>query len=287
VRALVFGSRGLVGRALVRALRRRGAPVLGLGHAEADVTDAAAVTDWARRFRPEWIFNGAAFAAVDACESEPALAFAVNAAAVGNLTSAAAEIGAGLVHFSTDYVFDGVASAPYAEDAPPQPLSVYGASKLAGEERALAYGRALVVRSSWIFGEGGANFVDTLLRRMAAGETTLRVVGDQRGAPTYAPALAHAALALAAGGERGLVHYRGREPVSWYEFARAIAAEWDPAIAVERVASSEFPRPAKRPAYSVLDVTRCERLLGRRVEAWSCGLAAHLERRRANPRRSG
>jgi dTDP-4-dehydrorhamnose reductase len=276
MRSLIFGGRGMLGRAVAAEAGRRGWPALTLGHAEADVTDAGVVAAHVREFAPQVVFNCAAFTAVDACEEQRDHAFAVNGDAVGTIAAAARDAGAALVHVSTDYVFDGVAHEPYAEDHPTAPLSVYGASKLRGEERALEYVGALVVRASWLFGPGGPNFVLTMLRLIDAGKVPLRVVDDQVGCPTYTPFLATALCDLAAAGARGVVHYRNREPVSWFGFTREIAAGWDGGVEVQPVTTAEFPRPARRPAYSVLAVDRCEALLGRRVEPWGSGLTEYL-----------
>src|SRR5262249_33675123 len=175
VRTLVFGGTGMLGRAVAALARRRGFACLALSHAQADVTDRERLLYWAREFRPELVVNAAAFTQVDAAESERDRAFAVNGAALDAVAEAAAAAipgGGVLLHVSTDYVFDGVRSEgtePYKEDAPTAPLSVYGASKLLGERLALRYGRALVVRTSWLFGPGGPNFVATIRRLLAAG----------------------------------------------------------------------------------------------------------------------
>jgi dTDP-4-dehydrorhamnose reductase len=287
VRTLLFGGTGMLGRAVTALARRRGFPTLALSHAQADVTDRARLLYWAREFRPELLVNAAAFTKVDDCERERERAFAVNGQAVDGVAEAAAAAipgGAVLLHVSTDYVFDGRAKAPrapYTEDAPTAPLSVYGESKLAGERLALQYGRALVVRASWLFGPGGPNFVATILRLLAQGKP-LSVVDDQEGCPTYTLDLARALLdlaPLAAGGLNGVVHYRDREPVTWYGFARAIArlsSGASRADEIRPVTTAEYPRPAARPAYSVLDVHRFEAAVGRRVEIWERGLAEYL-----------
>ena len=220
--------------------------------------------------------NCAAFTKVDLCEEERERAFAVNGRAVGNVVEAAGRVAARLLHVSTDYVFDGTAAEPYREDAPTAPLSVYGASKLDGERRALAAPRALVVRSSWLFGPGGPNFVATIAGRSRQGERRLRVVDDQVGCPTYTPFLARALMDLAPLPEAGVLHYRNREPVSWHGFAEEIARLLDSRVEVAPVPTSELPRPAARPAYSVLDVNRFETIAGRRVEPWGWGLAEYL-----------
>lgn len=283
MRCLVLGGAGMLGQAVVAEARSRGWAALGLSHAQADVTDRASLLGWAEAFRPDAVINCAAFTRVDDCEEREDRARAVNGEGVANAAALAETAGARFVHVSTDYVFDGAAGEPYREDAPPSPLSAYGRSKLEGERRALAAERSLVVRASWLFGPGGPNFVATMAGLIEAGRVPLRVVADQEGCPTYAPFLAAALLDLAAREATGIVHYRNREPVSWYAFAVEIARLWSGAVEVVPVTTAEFPRPARRPAYSVLDVARFESIAGRRVEPWEWGLVetlAHLRQRR-------
>jgi dTDP-4-dehydrorhamnose reductase len=184
-----------------------------------------------------------------------------------------------LIQLSSDYVFDGRSTVPYREEDLPNPLSVYGASKLAGERAALQAPRALVVRTSWIFGVGGRNFVDTMAGLLSRAGDPLRVVRDQVGCPTYAPFLAEAILDLGELGVEGTLHYCNREPTSWYEFALAIREHLRAEREVVPAQTEEVPRPARRPAYSVLDVSRTEAVLGRRVEPWDQGLALYLAER--------
>jgi dTDP-4-dehydrorhamnose reductase len=285
VRTLILGGTGMLGRAVVAAARRRGFPALGLSHGQADIRDRERLLYWAREFRPELVVNAAAFTKVDLCESETDEAIAVNGTAVAAVAEAAALAtpgGAVLLQVSTDYVFDGEASEPYKEDAPTAPLSAYGVSKLLGERYARQYGRALVVRTSWLFGPGGPNFFATIVRLLDQGKP-LRVVDDQRGGPTYTPYLAEALLdlaPLAAAGLDGVIHYQNREPVTWYGFAREIARlrSGDAAAeAIVPVTTAEFPRPAVRPAWSVLDVGRFEAAAGRRVEPWEMGLSEYMK----------
>lgn len=287
MRALVFGGDGMLGRAVVAAARRRGHPALALAHHQADVTDRERLLYWADAFRPQVVVNCAAYTNVDGCESERSKAMAVNGEAVEHAAAAADRAGARLVQVSTDYVFDGRSRTPYGEDAQTRPLSVYGESKLAGERRALDFPRSLVVRSSWLFGGGGPNFVRTIVSLIERGDRTLRVVDDQYGGPTYTPFLATAILDLATAGETGTFHFRNREPVTWYGFATEIARLWDSRVEVEPVTTEEFPRPARRPVYSVLDVGRFEETVGRSVEPWGLGLVEYLAdlRRGRNRRR--
>ena len=277
MRALVFGGTGMLGQAITHHWRTRGATVLALGRAQADITDASTVQQWVEDFRPEAVINCAAYTRVDDCETNENLATRINGEAVGNLVRAAESIGAHLVHISSDYVFAGDASSPILETAPTGPKSAYGRGKLMGEALALGYDRALVVRASWLFGPGGPNFAATIRRLLRAGKTPLKVVDDQMGRPTYTPFVAQALWALLEMKATGVFHYGNRDAVSWHGFAREIARIVAPTAEVLPVPSSEFPRPAPRPAYSVLDVTKFETDTGHVVEPWICGLTAYLE----------
>ena len=284
MKCLVFGGVGMLGRAVVAEARTRGWAALGLSHGQGDITDRERAIYWAEAFRPEVVVNCAAFTKVDACEEDEERATAVNGAAVANLAAAAARVGARLVHVSSDYVFDGTAREPYREDAPTGPLSAYGRGKLEGERRALDYDKSLVVRTSWVFGPGGPNFVATMVGLIEAGRVPLRVVRDQEGCPTYTGFLARALLDLAALDATGIFHYRNREATSWYAFAVEIARLWSGAVDIIPITTEEFPRPARRPSWSVLDVTRFETVTGRRVEPWESGLVetlAHMPKGRS------
>ena len=259
MKALVAGSAGQLGRELVVLL---GAECVWSGdQAEIDVTDARAVTDLVVRVQPEVVFNATAWNRVDAAESELPEAFAVNAFAPRSLALAAREAGALLVHFSTDYVFDGRTGRPYTEVDLPQPLSVYGASKLAGETLVAASGvEHLLVRTSGVLGRGGSeqkggSFVDRILVQARAGKP-LRVVADQVFAPTLAGDLAEAAIALVRRGTRGLVHVTNTGSCSWHELATAALEVAGLAAPVEPIALAELRLPAARPLYSVLDTGR-------------------------------
>jgi len=263
VRALVVGSRGQLGRELVALL---GTEVVWAGdRAEIDVTDGGAVAALVSRVRPDTVFNAAAWNRVDAAESEPGAAFAVNASGPHFLARAAREAGALLVHYSTDYVFDGTASRPYREDDVPRPLGVYGASKLAGEHLvAAAGGEHLVVRTSGVLGRGGSeqkggSFVERIVAQARAGEP-LRVVADQVFSPTGAADLAAASIALVRAGVRGLVHVTNAGSCTWHELAVAALAVAGLDAPVERIATADLRLPARRPPYSVLDGSRYARL---------------------------
>lgn len=276
MRCLVLGGTGMLGQAVVREARSRGHAALGLSHAQADVADRDRLLFWADSFRPDVVVNCAAFTKVDACETETETAFRVNGEAVATVAAAADRAGARLLHVSSDYVFDGTAREPYPEEAATAPLSAYGRSKLLGERHALAYPKGLAVRTSWLFGPGGPNFAATMASLIRQGKLPLRVVDDQMGRPTYTRFLARALVDLAALPITGVVHYGNREPVSWYAFATAIARLLPGRAEVVPVTTADFPRPAPRPAYSVLAVDRFEEATGRSVEPWEAGLADYL-----------
>jgi dTDP-4-dehydrorhamnose reductase len=261
VRALVVGAAGQLGREVVTLL---GADVAWAGdRAEIDVTDGGAVASLLDRVRPDVVFNATAYNRVDAAEAEPGAAFAVNSVAPHLLARASHDVGALLVHYSTDYVFDGTASRPYREDDTPRPLGVYGASKLAGETLASAAGAGhLVIRTSGVLGRGGSeqkggSFVERIVARARAGEP-LRVVSDQVFAPTCAADLARASLALVGAGARGLFHVTNAGSCSWHDLACAALAVAGLEASVEPISSAELTLPARRPPYSVLS---CEKYL--------------------------
>jgi len=263
VKALVAGSAGQLGRELVTWI---GGNLEWAGGKDAlDVTDEAAVAALVARVRPDVVFNAAAYNRVDAAESESERAFAVNARAPLALASAARAVGAVIVHVSSDYVFDGLASRPYREDDETHPLSVYGASKLAGERAVLASGaEAIVVRTSGVLGRGGStqkggSFADRILARARAGEP-LRVVADQVFAPTFAPELARALVDLVRLGARGLCHVTNAGQCSWHELATAVLAAAGLERPVEAITAASLGLPARRPAYSVLDGSRARGL---------------------------
>jgi dTDP-4-dehydrorhamnose reductase len=226
VRILVTGAGGQLGHDVVATAEAAGDDVLALTHAGLDVTDRAAVltavTDW----KPDAVFHCAAWTAVDACESDPNLAMAINGLAVRWVAEACDRAGAQLVHLSTDYVFDGTLDRPYHEYDRPNPLGVYGTSKLAGEREALVLGAAAtIVRTSWVAGEHGSNIVATILRLLADGDDTpgrLAFVDDQRGCPTFTADLAPMLRRLALDRRGGVHHVTNQDPVSWFEFAQAV-----------------------------------------------------------------
>jgi dTDP-4-dehydrorhamnose reductase len=251
--------------------------VVALARADLDITDAGAVRAAVRDVRPEVIVNCAAWTDVDGAEAAEAAATAVNGDGAGHLAAAAAEAGAHIVHVSTDYVFPGDATEPYREDAPTGPRSAYGRSKLAGERAvaAAAPHAHAIVRTAWLFGPHGPNFVDTMLR-LARERPELNVVDDQLGCPTYAGHLAGALVQIARARTQGVLHVAGGGACTWYELACATFARAGIDVTVHPCTTAAFPRPAARPAYSVLGSTRRD---APALPAWQDGLAAHLAAR--------
>ena len=288
----LIGARGMLGSALSARLAR-----LAVDHVatdlELDIADASRVVEFVERERPTHVLNAAAYTRVDDAEAHEDEAFRVNALGPDHIGRAAATVGAAVVHISTDYVFDGRAETPYREDAATAPGGAYGRTKLAGEERLLAHrserARVFVIRTSWLFGENGANFVRTIVRLLAEREE-LRVVADQRGRPTYTGDLADTVLALvgltgrAAAADDGIFHFANAGVTSWHGFALAILElcreKGFPvkATRVVPVTTAEFPRPAPRPAYSVLDTSRLEAALAFRPREWREALDEYLDR---------
>jgi len=260
VKVLITGAGGQVGRSLVTTAIT-GAQLLTVSHKELDITDADAVLAYARYHAPNVIINAAAHTAVDRAESEPELARRVNADGPRHLAAAAREVGARLIHISTDFVFDGAASVPYRPEATTAPLSVYGRTKLAGEQAVLETlpERSVIVRTAWVYAAAGSNFVRTMLRIMNA-NGTVRVVADQVGTPTAAISLAESLWKMVSEPRiAGIHHWTDAGVASWYDFAVAIAEEGaalglvPPNVTVMPIGTADYPTPARRPAYSVLD----------------------------------
>lgn len=262
----------MLGADLRDELTDRGEPVVALSRSDLDITDSRLVSAAVQEHAPDVIVNCAAYTKVDVAESEEAAANAINGSAVELLAAAANEAGASLVQISTDFVFDGSKRTPYEVDDPTGPLSAYGRSKLLGEVAARHAEKHLIVRTSWLFGVHGPNFVQAIRNQIRKGVESLRVVNDQRGRPTYTPHLARAIVRLVNQQAQGVVHYADADECTWYDFACAIA----PGFPIHPVSSDEFPRPARRPAYSVLSTERYERLTGAAPESWREGLREYL-----------
>lgn len=279
MRVFVTGWDGLLGTALVPRLRA-GHEVDGCGVADGDIADRVHVRGRFRAFRPDLVIHLAAMTAVDGCEAEEDLAFRVNAEGSRVAAAEAEAVDAAILAVSTDYVFDGTKGAPYTEDDEPRPLGVYGRSKYAGEEAIrTAAVRWAVVRSAWLYGAGGRNFVDTLAGLLERGER-IPVVADQTGSPTYVDDLAEGLTAMVPKRPRGLYHLVNAGQASWCDLARETARLLgrDPETIVPAT-TAEIGRPAPRPAYSVLDAGRARERFGVELRPWRDALAAYLKSR--------
>jgi len=278
MKVLVTGAGGQLGRAL-QATAPAGATLLAAGSDRLDIGDARAVEALVSAERPALILNAAAYTRVDEAEAHEADAARINADAVGHLASAARKHGARLVQVSTDFVFDGRQGVPYAPDAATDPLNAYGRTKLAGEQAVGPDG--LIVRTAWVYAATGQNFVLSMLRRMTAGQD-LRVVADQIGTPTHAVDLARALWDLAAKGATGIHHFTDSGVASWYDFAVAIQEEalaiglLTAPIAITPIATADYPTPARRPAFSVLDKSATYAALGAPAPHWRVSLRRML-----------
>ena len=276
MKALVTGAGGMLACSLIPVLERAGHEVLALGRSDADVTRLEELLRHARSFRPDWIFHLAAYTKVDDCESRHDHAYLVNGVGARNAALAASSCGAAILAVSTDYVFDGTSAVPYREYHTAAPRSVYGASKWAGEQAVRELEpRHIVVRSSWLFGHGGANFVDTILRKASSGER-LRVVDDQRGSPTWTHDLAGALVRLAAVGQFGTYHVTNSGDCTWFELAAYALAAAGVKVPLEPTDTAAYGRPATRPAYSVLSNQLYEHATGHRMAHWQEAVERYL-----------
>lgn len=276
MRILVTGAAGMLGHALVPVLEKDH-EVVGLTRKDCDLCDKDAVQELFRLQGPDMVFHLAAFTNVDGCELDPEKAKAWNELATLNVAKAAKHIGAAISYTSTDYIFDGQAISPYSEDAPPAPLSVYGRTKLMGERHVQAIAeRYFIIRTSWLYGTDGKNFVSTILG-LARERSVLRVVNDQRGSPTYTRHLAEKLAELVMTREYGTYHVTARGNCTWYEFARKIIESYGlHGIQLVPISTSECGRPAPRPAYSVLENRRLSSLGIGLLPDWEEGLESYL-----------
>ncbi|HHJ14655.1 MAG TPA: dTDP-4-dehydrorhamnose reductase [Gammaproteobacteria bacterium] len=282
MKILVTGAGGQLGRDLLEHLQTGSETVHGATRAELDLCDTVAVQRLLHQMQPDWIINCAAWTAVDDAEDRPQDAFALNRDAVAELTREADAVACRVLHLSTDYVFSGEGNTPWREEDPTAPIGVYGRSKLEGEQAVLASpGRHTVLRTSWLYGVHGKNFVKTMLR-LARERDELRVVNDQFGSPTWSHDLAEAIGVLLHQGATGLYHYANRGRTSWHAFACAILEEARPlgfdvrARRVVAVSSDAFPTRARRPACSVLDTRRIQALLPAPIPGWRDSLRRML-----------
>lgn len=279
MRVLITGAKGQLGGALQRCAPSE-AVITAVDVAECDLTDTAALRDALRRAAPDLILNAAAYTAVDKAEGDEAIAHAINADAVAVMADAMAATGGKLVHVSTDYVFDGTAASPYSPDAARNPQSVYGRTKAAGEDH--VRDSDILVRTAWVYEAGGANFVRTMIRLMKEREE-LGVVADQIGSPTWASGLARTIWGLVAKDASGTFHHSDAGVASWYDFAVAVAEEAHalgmiPRIPVIRpLTTADYPTPARRPAFSLLDSRATRAALGDEPVHWRTNLRLMLE----------
>ncbi|MEO8587431.1 MAG: dTDP-4-dehydrorhamnose reductase [Acidobacteriota bacterium] len=277
MQTVILGAGGMLGRALGREFP----DAERFTRAALDITDGAALR---AALAPDTrlVLNAAADTRVDAAESDPHHVL-VNAVAVGALAALCRKLDATLVHVSTDYVFSGKGIRPYREDDPADPVNAYGRAKLMGERRTFEEGQeVLVVRTSWVFGMGGVNFVDTILKRVEGGARELSIVNDQVGRPTFAADLAAGIRRLVDKRVTGVVHFANAGDATWFELAsETLAREGRSDVVVRPVPTSEFPRPARRPPRSVLDTSLYERLTGVAPRSWREALGVYLADRRA------
>jgi dTDP-4-dehydrorhamnose reductase len=288
MKILVIGSKGQLGCCLADQLSDTGYEVIFTSRAEIDIADLVSTKAKITALCPTIVINASAYTAVDKAEDDQYEAEKINHIAVNNIASTCSEIGCWLIHISTDYVFDGAASHPYGEDAETNPQGVYGDSKLKGELAIQSSGcKYLIIRTAWVYSEYGNNFLKTMLR-LGADHDELSIVGDQIGCPTYAQDIAKSIVSILScldlkGSSSGIYHYCGDEPCSWYDFARAIfsAAEIHGLKSpsnIKSITTFEYPTPAIRPVYSVLDCTKIENSFGVTRSNWRDGIKIVTDR---------
>lgn len=283
MRILVTGASGQLGHEIVRKCLQHGHEVVSPDPQELDFMFPDQVASRVREIQAHWVVNCAAYTQVDRAESEPEQAYTANRDSAGHLAAAVAAYGGRLLHLSTDFVFDGRQSTPYCEDDTPNPLSVYGRSKREGEQAVLAaLPEAIVLRTAWVYGVQGHNFVKTMLKAAAQGKP-LRVVYDQTGSPTWAADIATAVTALVENDAQGMFHFTSAGSTTWHGFATAILFEaaqlgFDVQTeTVEPIPSSAYPTAAARPAYSVLDTRKIEPYLSAPIPQWRASLIHMLK----------
>lgn len=282
----ISGANGMLGSHITRLLKQRNIPFIANGRKEVDITHLDTVSDYVRVQKISHIINCAAYTNVDQAETEQKQAYEVNACGAHYLGIAARRHGARILHFSTDYVFDGKSRFPYVEDDILSPIGAYGISKMVGEVKLLdELSRVCVMRTSWLFGWPGKNFVDTILRLIAEKEE-LKVVADQIGRPTYCQDLAEAALELL--DEEGVFHFANTSETSWHKFAQEIHKQAKAldfpvkAHTIHPITTSEYPTAAKRPAYSTLNTDKIVNRLGKPIRSWNEALTDYLTHLKQN-----
>jgi len=278
MKILLIGASGMLGGDLQPLLSARH-EVIGRNSHDLDITDPVQTEKEIHLLQPDVVINAAAFTDVDGCESQRERAFSVNAEGAGHVARSCRSAGARLIHLSTDYVFDGTSPVPYTEESSPHPLNVYGESKLQGERSIQETGgNHLILRTAWLYGRQGKNFVDTILR-LASRQEELRVVDDQRGSPTFTRDLSRAMAQLLDKDVRGILHVTNSGSCSWFEFTKKIlATKRIPGreIRVVPISSRELNRPARRPSNSVLECSRFQKLTGSQMRPWDEALRDYL-----------
>ncbi|MDR2525956.1 MAG: dTDP-4-dehydrorhamnose reductase [Oscillospiraceae bacterium] len=272
---LITGARGQLGSDCVKAARARGWTVSAVGRDDFDLTEVEASTCVLQRLQPHAILHCAAYTAVDQAEDEPSLAYAVNAAATQTLADYCARAGAWLCYISTDYVFDGSGTRPRGTDETPEPINTYGKTKLAGERAAGSCAKHMIVRTSWVFGRGGGNFVKTMLR-LGAEREEVRVVADQIGSPTYTVDLARLLCDMLAKPIPGIYHATNANGCSWADFAEEIFRQAGLPARVARIASKDYPQKAARPKNSRLSPASLARAGYESLPPWQDALKRFL-----------
>lgn len=278
---LVSGANGQLGKELKKlAPIYSGFDFVFLSREDMPIHHFEMVRHYFTVYQPAFFINSAAYTAVDRAEEEKDKTFQINAEAVGVLAAVCRENQCRFVHISTDYVFDGQANKPYTEEAKTNPQSVYGTSKKEGEEQALKFNPdAIIIRTSWLYSEYGKNFVKTIIRLLQEKEE-INVVADQIGSPTYAVDLAEIILQIISSGKwiPGIFHFSNIGIISWYEFALAIKAFTGSACKINAITTTQYPTPAKRPAYSVLDTSKIQSVYGLEMKDWKDSLKSCISR---------
>ena len=284
MKALVTGSAGMLAKDLIPYLSKKGYEVLAPPEDKLDITSLQVVRTAADGFKPDIIINCAAYTKVDEAETQEHLAFVVNGLAVQNLCMLCQERDIPLVHFSTDYVFDGTKPTPYTINDETNPINAYGRSKLLGEKYILwLLSKFYLIRTSWLFGLHGKNFIETMLE-LGQKQKQVSVVTDQKGCPTWTRHLAETTIALVETGRYGIYHVTNSEPTTWFDFTREIFRLSGINTEVLPITSEQFPRPAKRPQNSVLDLFPLKEVLGKEMPSWKEALKDYLAQRKVKAR---
>lgn len=279
MRILITGSEGMLAKDLIPCLSKKGHNVIAPPESDFNIINHSTVINVTNNYKPEIIINCAAYTAVDNAEKEEEKAIAVNGYAVNNLCLACQKADIPLVHFSTDYVFDGTKASAYTIDDKPNPIGAYGRSKLIGEQHILRLlNKFYLIRTSWLFGYHGKNFIETMLN-LSNKKNKISVVNDQKGCPTWTQHLAEATSVLIETGRYGIYHITNSEPTTWYDFAKEIFTQAQIDVEVIPINSDQFPTPAKRPKNSVLDPFPPPEVLGKNMPSWKEALQGYLNQR--------